>query len=409
MSLNYLPNFSREALIKEPFRLTLKGYRFEYLAFCQPHLSANTPLVFLGGAFQNFLSFKSDVKELFSDYPVILLDLPSQGNNQQLCPELSFSDFADLLHLFLNHFAIEKIIPIALSYGTAIATNFAKQFPQNVEKLIIGGTTPHLRPTLRHLLESTIEVMDQGDMQTFADGVILNLINFPMRHKTGIHPKIVKSFHQSLMNLTENEKQRYKDNTQRLLAHQCFAKNVHTPSLVFTGEFDNFTTSWENAQAACAFTHRQFAIVKNSDHLASLERRKSIIQLYRHFLQNLPLESIDGISVEDPQIFSQSNKRLEPRKLLKSSLAMVLNSRGDNLSANILDINQTGCSFTCPENEQFKSFLAMEKVLQLKLPNSEISLSIFPFYHGEISRCIFRKGDMAVGEKLKNYLESESL
>ena len=45
-------------------------------------------MLLLGGAFQSFRSFAAEVDELLVDHPLILLDLPSQGGNLQLAPEL---------------------------------------------------------------------------------------------------------------------------------------------------------------------------------------------------------------------------------------------------------------------------------------------------------------------------------
>jgi hypothetical protein len=40
--------------------------------------------VIVGGAFQNFNSYKYCVEQLFESGPVILIDLPSMGANQQI-------------------------------------------------------------------------------------------------------------------------------------------------------------------------------------------------------------------------------------------------------------------------------------------------------------------------------------
>ena len=54
----------------------------------------------VGGAFQNFNSYKPTVEAFLEDRPCIMLDLPSLGNNEQLVPELSGEDMADLLKEF---------------------------------------------------------------------------------------------------------------------------------------------------------------------------------------------------------------------------------------------------------------------------------------------------------------------
>ena len=70
---------------KEPARTTwINGWKIEYMAIAQPETIHNTPIVIIGGAFQNFNSYKYCVEQLLSAGPIILIDLPSMGANQQI-------------------------------------------------------------------------------------------------------------------------------------------------------------------------------------------------------------------------------------------------------------------------------------------------------------------------------------
>ena len=86
--------FSSLAFIKAPRTEFIKNYKINTLSFCLPENEGKAPIVFLGGAFQSSLSFKKDVQVLIKDFPIIIMDLPSQGDNDQLAPELSFNGFA---------------------------------------------------------------------------------------------------------------------------------------------------------------------------------------------------------------------------------------------------------------------------------------------------------------------------
>ena len=70
---------------KQPARTTwIDGWKIEYMAIADPKTIYNTPIVIVGGAFQNFNSYKYCVEQLFESGPVILIDLPSMGANQQI-------------------------------------------------------------------------------------------------------------------------------------------------------------------------------------------------------------------------------------------------------------------------------------------------------------------------------------
>ena len=91
MSLTY-EAYTRSSL-KQPPRTDIIGtWRVEYLAFSLPENAHKTPLIVLGGAFQNFNSYKYCVEQILQAVPVILVDLPSLGNNSQLAPQLGMED-----------------------------------------------------------------------------------------------------------------------------------------------------------------------------------------------------------------------------------------------------------------------------------------------------------------------------
>ncbi len=70
---------------KQPARTTwIDGWKVEYMAIAQPETIHRTPIVIIGGAFQNFNSYKYCVEQLFAAGPIILIDIPSMGSNQQI-------------------------------------------------------------------------------------------------------------------------------------------------------------------------------------------------------------------------------------------------------------------------------------------------------------------------------------
>ena len=70
---------------KQPARTTwIDGWKIEYMAIARPDTLHMRPMVIIGGAFQNFNSYKYCVEQLFDAGPIILIDLPSMGANQQI-------------------------------------------------------------------------------------------------------------------------------------------------------------------------------------------------------------------------------------------------------------------------------------------------------------------------------------
>ena len=92
--------FEPNSLKQAPSIQMIGRYKLEFQSFSKPENLNKAPVVFLGGAFQSFVSFKTEVELVYQTHPVILLDLPSQGSNDQLVPEFELKDFSSLLKGF---------------------------------------------------------------------------------------------------------------------------------------------------------------------------------------------------------------------------------------------------------------------------------------------------------------------
>lgn len=210
-------SFSVSELRASPQVQMLGRYKVEYQAFSLPDNSHKTPVVFLGGAFQSFSSFRSEVERVYTTHPVILADFPSQGSNDQLAPELNLEDYGTLIAEFLDSQNIDKVILLGISYGSAMATLFAANHPARIEKLLLSGITCFRRESLITLLEDSLALLANGDMKAFATTAVCNLINHNRLAETEVSPTYRKVMFRQIARLNENEQARYAQNTERLL------------------------------------------------------------------------------------------------------------------------------------------------------------------------------------------------
>lgn len=142
----------------DPRRTELGPWTVAHVSFATPSTAHRAPLVFIGGAFQNAWSFCREVKHFLPQRPIVIVDLPGQGQNNQLSGELDFRDLADLLRQFLDIVALDRGVPVGLSYGSGIAFTFAQRFPHRVERLLLGGITKQIRPRVDKALRSPLYV-----------------------------------------------------------------------------------------------------------------------------------------------------------------------------------------------------------------------------------------------------------
>jgi len=314
ISMHYRTDYCAAQLNEAPRVLQLGELRLHYQAFALRSHDPRPPVLLLGGAFQSFRSFAAEVSELLTEHPVILLDLPSQGCNLQLAPHLSLEQLADLIAAFAEELELPPLMPIGLSYGSALAGRFAARHPRHCARLLLAGITAFGRPGARLLLQEGLALLAEGRTDAFAHGALTGLLN-PLRlEQTGVAPVFRKALLRQIQRLSAADIERYRQNSQRLLDFQGFKQHPSCPTLVLAGEYDHFTQPWEHAHFANACAQATCALIHNADHLAQFEQRGACASLYNPFLRGdaLPSRSAGTHLLAQKQLL-HLNKRHEPR------------------------------------------------------------------------------------------------
>lgn len=381
------------------------GWKVNYLAFAEDKFNGIPPLVILGGAFQKFHSFKKEVENLCKFMPVILVDLPGQGGNNQLAENLTFEDYAQILKNFSDKMGLETITPVALSYGSAIGYTFAAHYPESTHRLILGGTTPRLRKSTRILLEESLQAMDQGRMKDFSTGVILNLFNYSQRKRTKIPRMLIRGFHKSLMGLSEEDKARYYANTSRLLQLDGLGKRKpQCETLVLAGEFDNFTTPSECLEVANMCENSIVGILRNCDHLAPFVRKELMINTYKSFALEGKIIESEGISLYNDTEIPLEKKILEPRWSYTGQAKLKCPVSDWEQVVNIVDFNSYGLRIDLKDK-----YISSEKLRNLNVEFMGMDLELEAIFFDSTRdgiRGIFKRYDFDTYEKLEKFLSN---
>ncbi|WP_339490138.1 alpha/beta fold hydrolase [Pseudomonas sp. EL_65y_Pfl2_R95] len=348
--MRYQTNYNPTQLNSSYQTLMIGQWRLHYLAYSRASHDPRPPVLFIGGAFQTFRSFSHEVSELLVDHPVILLDLPSQGSNLQLAGELDLEDLADLIAGFISELNLPAVMPVGLSYGSALAALFACRHPNKCQRLLLSGVAAFGRPGARMLLEESLQALEHGDFSSFAQGVVNGLINPLRTQQTGISPTFQKVMLRQLQRLSNSEIQRYKQNSQRLLDFHGFDSHPQCPTLILAGEYDHFTQPWEHAHFAAACANAEFAIIQGADHLAQIERRPSCNQLYLPFLQSIPLPmQCPGATRVQPSELLQLERRQELRTLPLHHQVCLHQVDGHSWPAQLLEVGFFGGVLRCDD------------------------------------------------------------
>ncbi|MEQ3778516.1 MAG: alpha/beta hydrolase, partial [Alcanivorax sp.] len=348
MGIRY-QEYTRSAIKAAPLQLWVGPWRIDYLAFSHPNNAHKPPLLVVGGAFQNFTSYKYCVERIYQDFPVVLVDLPSLGNNTQIAPDLSMEDLADLLYEFTCQTALKKVHLMGLSLGSAVASTFAYKYAEATDKLIVAGIVTRPRKSWRMLVEESVRVLEQGRMDEFSQAVVLYLVNYDKMKETGITPTARKLFYRQMKRLSDNERERYKINGRRLLSVEGLLGYPECDTLVTTGEFDSFTLPWENASFAEKCPNAQFTLIKGADHLPQLEKREVSLDLFSTFLRGESLDTVQGIRRFGKGEYNRIERRRAERLVPCNNHGHVTSESrvGDRFRFNkpvqVVDINFFGC------------------------------------------------------------------
>lgn len=401
---------------KQPARTTwIDGWKIKYTAIADPKTIHKTPIVIVGGAFQNFNSYKYCVEQLFESGPVILIDLPSMGANQQITNRdtgvsagtLELPDLSEMLGRWLDIVGIQKVSVMGMSLGSVIASCFAHQRPDLMDRMILMGVMQKTRKSWRMILEESLKLMQENRMEEFGQAVILYLVNHAKLDKTRMSPTAKKLFFRQMAEFTGTERERYEINCNRLLR----LTDVPTPeckTLVAAGQYDSFTLPHENANFALQCPDMEFALIANADHVPQLQRRKETMSLFTSFLKGESIQNLDGIIPMTREQMQNMERRGEERiSVLHPKTKLSHRECKTEVPVTIVDVTFFGMYLKMDDVSQLDFVNDHPRDLALHLEDEEgpfsIECLIFEATEQGI-RALFKHGSFELADRLSRFI-----
>ena len=406
---------------KQPARTTwINGWKVEYMAIAQPETAQLTPIVIIGGAFQNFNSYKYCVEQLFRAGPIILIDMPSMGANQQMsnvetgesAGTLELHDLGQMLGNWLDIVGLDKVSVMGMSLGSVVASCLADQRPELIDRMILMGVMQKTRKSWRMLLEESLHLMKEQRMDEFGQAVILYLVNHAKMEQTRMSPTAKRLFYRQMADFTATEQDRYDVNCNRLLR----LTNVPIPQcrvLVACGQYDSFTLPHENANFALQCPNMEFAMIANADHVPQLQRRKETMNLFATFLSDESIQDLDGIIPLTRAQLLTMERRSEARIRVQNPQCHLQYRYSDlKIATNIVDLNFFGVLLNFENAALAAQAAQYERDLAIELQDEEGSFSIECLIFesdGQQLRALFKHGSFEVAERLLRYVERQKV
>lgn len=404
---------------KQPAHTTwINGWKVEYMAIAQPETAHLTPIVIIGGAFQNFNSYKYCVEQLFRAGPIILIDMPSMGANQQMtnvetgesAGTLELHDLGQMLGDWLDIVGLDKVSVMGMSLGSVVASCLADQRPELIDRMILMGVMQKTRKSWRMLLEESLHLMKEQRMDEFGQAVILYLVNHAKMEQTRMSPTAKRLFYRQMADFTATEQDRYDVNCNRLLR----LTNVPIPQckvLVACGQYDSFTLPHENANFALQCPNMEFAMIANADHVPQLQRRKETMNLFATFLSDESIQDLDGIIPMTRAQLLTMERRGEARIRVQNPQSHLQYRHSDlKIATHIVDLNFFGVLLDFENAALAAQAAQFERDMALELQDEEGSFSIECLIfesQGQQLRALFKHGSFEVAERLLRYVERQ--
>lgn len=406
---------------KQPARTTwINGWKVEYMAIAQPETAHLTPIVIIGGAFQNCNSYKYCVEQLFRAGPIILIDMPSMGANQQMtnvetgesAGTLELHDLGQMLGDWLDIVGLDKVSVMGMSLGSVVASCLADQRPELIDRMILMGVMQKTRKSWRMLLEESLHLMKEQRMDEFGQAVILYLVNHAKMEQTRMSPTAKRLFYRQMADFTATEQDRYDVNCNRLLR----LTNVPIPQckvLVACGQYDSFTLPHENANFALQCPNMEFAMIANADHVPQLQRRKETMNLFATFLSDESIQDLDGIIPMTRAQLLTMERRGEARIRVQNPQSHLQYRHSDlKIATHIVDLNFFGVLLDFENAALAAQAAQFERDMALELQDEEGSFSIECLIFesdGQQLRALFKHGSFEVAERLLRYVERQKV
>ena len=403
---------------KQPARTTwIDGWKIEYMAIARADTLHMTPMVIIGGAFQNFNSYKYCVEQLFDAGPIILIDLPSMGANQQItnrdtgvsAGSLELENLASMLGHWLELMELPKVSVLGMSLGSVVASCLAHERPELVDRMILMGVMQKTRKSWRMLLNESIELMKEGRMDEFGQAVILYLVNHARLKETRMSPTAKRLFFRQMAEFSATEQDRYEVNCTRLLR----LTNVPIPQckvLVACGQYDSFTLPHENADFALQCPNMQYVQIANADHVPQLQRRKETMHLFATFLRDEAVDQLEGIIPFTREQMQQIERRGEERITVQDTQRFLTHRHSDlKIAANVVDINFFGVLLETEQGDAKRAAMhERDMALHLEDEDGEFKIECLIFEHDEHHvRALFKHGSFEVAERLGRFIEQQ--
>lgn len=281
--------------------LTFAGFR--YLCRTVPSSRPRTePVLILGGSSQDRYSWVRHEARLAEVGEVITVDLPGYGTADFLPASYGIDFLAAAVRHLIDELRLPRVNLIAACYGGAVGLRFAQHYPHLLRRLMFVGMTPAIPEGYAAAMRRWDTMIQQGQIQPIARELADHFMSPPGTGTVRRHAAIARLVYQQIAGQDPHQLAMSAEHNSRLMHHEWLRPEPVpvVPTLVVTGEHDTLTTPAMGRALAADLPGSRFRTIKETDHLAPLERIADFADLMARFCTDDPLESLSYLNPPEP-------------------------------------------------------------------------------------------------------------
>lgn len=245
------------------------------------HLGEGKVLLLLHGLGSTKKDWDAQVPFFSRTHRVITLDLRGHGNSSKPSNAYGVKLMAEDVKQFLDYLNIKKATIVGFSMGGAVAFEFAAQYPEYLENLVIVNSGPdfnNMGKIGEDLLKNRTEFLETKGLAQLAKEISLNM--FPEDHQI----KLRNEFETRCKN---NEYNAYYKSFVTLMAWGLGDKleEITTRTLVVASDMDYTPVSFKEEYVK-RLQNASLRVIKNSRHGVVLDQPEAFNLVLEKFLLN---------------------------------------------------------------------------------------------------------------------------
>ncbi|GAB3957569.1 alpha/beta fold hydrolase [Streptomyces sparsus] len=253
-----------------------------------------SPILLLGGSSQDRYSWVRHERWLGRLSTVITVDLPGYGTSDFLPARYGIDFLAAATRHMLARLGVERVNLVGACFGGAIAVRFAQHYPQLLERLMLVGMTTEVPDDYAESAARWRGMVREGRTTEIADELVERFVASAAAGPVRKQAAMARFLHRQFVEQGPRELEMWVEHNTRLAAHEWYRPEPlpALPALVVTGEHDSLTTPRMGRDVARCLPAARFTTLKESDHLAPVERMAEFAELVALFCTDQSLDDL---------------------------------------------------------------------------------------------------------------------